>query len=129
MSRDNKKALYFSAGIMLIMGIVFFGISAMCIPALLQHAKTPIPVVGTILCMVGTIVVIVKTKKKKEIDRAMMFKIMVIAAFIQFLIYLPIPSWSYPYNTGEDALIKLIVAFMNQPTVYFIGKKIAEDSN
>jgi len=115
----------FAVGWMGIMLLLFFGMSAMCIPALLQHADTPIPAIGTILCMVFTVVYICKISKKQEVDRRTMFKIMVIAAFIQFLIYLPIPSWSYPYDAGKDALMKLLVAFMNQPTIYFIGRKIA----
>lgn len=127
MNGKNNETLQFLAFIMIIMGIIFFGISILCIPAILQYARTPIPAIGTILCVVITIVVIGKMEKKKEIDKVTMLKIMGIAAFVQFLIYLPVPSCSYPYDLGEDALLKLCVAVMNQPIVYFIGKKIAAD--
>ena len=125
MGNRNNKIAYGVAGIYLLFGIAFFGIAAACIPALLQHARTPLPVIGTILCMILTIVYICKASAKKKMDRRMMFQIMVIAGLIQFLIYLPIPSWSYPYSVAEDALCKFAVAFMNQPTIYFIGKKMA----
>ena len=118
--------VYGVAGIYLLFGIAFFGIAAACIPALLQHARTPIPVIGTFLCMILTIVYICKASKKKEMNRRMMFKIMVIAGLMQFLVYLPIESWSYPYSFAEDTLCKFLIAFMNQPTIYFIGRKIAD---
>ena len=127
MSGRKNGAMLGAAGIFILLGIIFFGISAVCVPALLQHARTPIPLIGTILCMILTIVYICRAGKKKEIDRKTMFKIMVTAGMIQFLIYLPIPSWSYPYSFVEDTLCKFIVAFMNQPTIYFIGRKIADD--
>lgn len=126
MSNRNNGAAYVAAGMFIIPVIIFCGISALCIPALLQHARTPIPAIGTILCMILTIAYICRMGEKKEMTRVLMFKIMVIAGLIQFLIYLSIPSWSYPYSFAEDTLCKFVIAFMNQPTIYFIGRKIAE---
>lgn len=122
---SRNKAGLFVAGSMGLMLVIFAGMAAFCILALLQHARTPIPALGTVLCMSLTAAYTCKTSKKQEMDKRTMYKIMVIATFVQFLIYLPIPSWSYPYDTGKDALLKLLVAFMNQPTVYFIGRKSA----
>ena len=126
---NRNKAGFFVVGCVGIMLVVFCGMAAICIPGLLQHARTPIPWVATILCMVLTVVYIGRVSKKREMDRRMMFKIMVIATFVQFLIYLPIPSWSYPYDTGKDTLMKLMVAFMNQPTIYFIGRKMTSSES
>ena len=126
MGNRNNKIAYGLVGIYLLFGLAFFGLAAICIPALLQHARTPIPVIGTFLCMILTIVYICKVSAKKEMNRRRMFQIMVIAGLIQFLIYLPIASWSYPYSFAEDTLCKFMIAFMNQPTIYFIGRKIAD---
>lgn len=128
MGNRNKVGL-FAVGCVGIMLVIFCGMAAICIPGLLQHARTPIPWIGTILCMVLTVVYIGRVSKKQEMDRRTMFKIMVIATFIQFLIYLPIPSWSYPYDTGTDTLVKLLVAFANQPTIYFIGRKMTSSES
>lgn len=122
---NRDKALIVWGGFFVILGIVFFGLAAICVPALLQHARTPIPALGTILCGVLTIKYINGVCRKNEMNREKMFKIMVIAGIIQFLIYLPIPSWSYPYSFAEDTLYKFVIAFMNQPTIYFIGKKLS----
>ena len=123
---NRDKALFVWGGFFVILGIIFFGMAALCVPALLQHARTPIPALGTILCGILTIKYTHGVCQKNEMNRKKMFQIMVIAGIIQFLIYLPIPSWSYPYSFAEDTLCKFAVAFMNQPTIYFIGKKMAE---
>lgn len=123
---NRDKALFVWGGFFVIIGIIFFGTAALCVPALLQHARTPIPALGTILCGILTIKYTHGVYQKNEMNREKMFRIMVIAGIIQFLIYLPIPSWSYPYSGAEDVLCKFAVAFMNQPILYFIGKKMAE---
>lgn len=122
---NQDKVLIVWGGFFVLLGIIFFGMAAICVPALLQHARTPIPALGTILCGILTIKYTYGVCQKNEMNREKMFKIMVVAGIIQFLIYLPIPSWSYPYSVAEDALCKFAVAFMNQPTIYFIGKKMA----
>ena len=122
----RDKALLVWGGFFVILGIIFFGMAAICVPALLQHARTPFPALGTILCGVLTIKYTCEVCQKNEMSRKKMFQIVVIAGVIQFLIYLPVPSWSYPYSMAEDTLYKFLVAFMNQPTIYFIGKKLAK---